>query len=496
MGLGNSDHNMIEFEINIKYESKNNYTKVPNFRRANFNTFRERVSEIPWNNIFISKTTNEQWEILLDTILTAQNESVPLKRKRTGIKNNPKWYSVEIGRLIKDRNNAHKNYTRTKSEADLNVFTERKRNVKSAVKVAKRNYERNIAGSCKENPKKFFEYVNNRNPVKCSIGPILDENAALAYDDVIICDILNKYFASVFTNENEITLTTAPFIRNFLESEKLVDIDIKEENVRFYIDKLKASKSPGTDAIHAIVLKELKDILTKPLTDIFNSSINNGEIPAVFKCANITPIFKKGDKKLPSNYQPISLTSLVEKLQESIIRDHLVNHLKRYNLIRASQHGFRNNKSCLTNLLEFFNKVINDYDNHRAVDVIYLDFRKAFDLVPHKKLLLKLKAHGIDGNVLEWIKEWLTERKQRVVINGIESSYVPVTSGVPQGSVLGPILFIIYVNDLNANVLNNIAKFADDTKISGIADNLESCESIQSDLNKIIEWSSTWGMDS
>ena len=124
-----------------------------------------------------------------------------------------------------------------------------------------------------------------------------------------------------------------------------------------------------------------------------------------------------------------------------------------------------------------------------------MDFRKAFDLVPHKKLLLKIKAHGIDGSVLKWIQEWLTERKQRVVINGIESSYVPVTSGVPQGSVLGPILFIIYINDLHANVLNSIAKFADDTIISGIADNLESYESIQSDLNNIIEWSTIWSME-
>ena len=278
-----------------------------------------------------------------------------------------------------------------------------------------------------------------------------------------------------------------------MESEKLVNIDITEENVKFYIDKV--HKSPGSDAIHAIVLKELKDILAKPLSDIFNSSINSGEIPVVFKRANVTPIFKKGNKKLPSNYRPISLTSLVGKLQESIIRDHLVNHLNRYNLIRASQHGFRNNKSCLTNLLEFFNKVVNDYDKHGAVDIIYLDFRKAFDLVPHKKLLLKIKAHGIDGNVLKWIEEWLTERKQRVVINGIKSSYVPVTSGVPQGSVLGPILFLIYINDLDANVINNIAKFADDTKISGIADNLESCESIQNDLNNITEWSTTWGME-
>ena len=118
-----------------------------------------------------------------------------LKKKRTlsKNKNNPKWYSVEIGRLIKDRNQAHKNYSHTKSEVDLNTFTERKRNVKRAVRIAKRDYERDIAGSCKENPKKFYEYVNNRNPVKNSIGPILDENGVLAYDDVRICEILNEY---------------------------------------------------------------------------------------------------------------------------------------------------------------------------------------------------------------------------------------------------------------------------------------------------------------
>ena len=129
------------------------------------------------------------------------------------------------------------------------------------------------------------------------------------------------------------------------------------------------------------------------------------------------------------------------------------------------------------------------------MDIIYLDFRKAFDLVPHNKLELKLKNHGIEGNVLKWIKEWLNDRKQRVVINGANSEFVNVTSGVPQGSVLGPVLFLIYINDLDANIINNIAKFADDTKLSAPSHNTTSCESLQTDLNNILNWSKIWEME-
>ena len=173
----------------------------------------------------------------------------------------------------------------------------------------------------------------------------------------------------------------------------------------------------------------------------------------------------------------------------------IVSHLNKHNLIRDTQHGFRNKKSCLTNLLQFFNRVIEDYDEHKAVDIIYLDFKKAFDLVPHKKLIVKLESHGIQGNVINWIKEWLNDRKQRVVINGISSDFMKITSGVPQGSVLGPLLFLIYVNDLDDNIFSNIVKFADDTKISGLANSVVNCNTLQDSLNRIITWCETWGMD-
>ena len=283
-------------------------------------------------------------------------------------------------------------------------------------------------------------------------------------------------------------------IKIFRESEKLKTITVTESDIENYIKKTKSSKSPGPDEVHVIVLKELRAEITKPLTKIFNNSIDSGIVPNDFKLANITPIFKKVDKTLASNYRPISLTSITGKILELIIRDHLVSHLNTHNLIRDSQHGFRNNKSCLTNLLDFFDRVIKDYDDHNAVDVIYLDFRKAFDLVPHDKLIIKLKSHGIEGKVLNWIKEWLSDRQQRVVINGISSDYVDVSSGVPQGSVLGPILFLIYVNDLDDTVLSNLTKFADDTKLSAPAKTSTQCEALQSDLNKIIEWSNKWGM--
>ena len=170
-------------------------------------------------------------------------------------------------------------------------------------------------------------------------------------------------------------------------------------------------------------------------------------------------------KKQVLNYRPVSLTSVICKLLETIIRDHMIDFLVKHKLINSSQHGFLKARSCLTNLLCFLEEITKWVDEGSPVDVIYLDFQKAFDKVPHQRLILKLKSHGMGNSIINWIEQWLTDRRQRVVVDGEVSSWKSVFSGVPQGSILGPILFLVYINDLEEGVIGKILKFADDTKL-------------------------------
>lgn len=181
--------------------------------------------------------------------------------------------------------------------------------------------------------------------------------------------------------------------------------------------------------------------------------------------ANVTLIFKSGQRESSCNYRPVSLTSHISKIMESILKDSIAKYLNEKNLLNSSQHGFTNGRSCLTNLLCFFESVVNYVDKKEAVDVIYLDFQKAFDRVPHQRLLLKIESIGIKGKVLTWLSAWLSNRQQRVVLNGGMSDWVNVRSGVPQGSVLGPLLFVIFINDIDADIISKIFKFADDCKV-------------------------------
>ena len=251
------------------------------------------------------------------------------------------------------------------------------------------------------------------------------------------------------------------------------------------------NKAPGPDNFSPFILKQLKNQLVLPLTIVFNKSLKEGSVPGSWKEANITPIFKKGSKYNPGNYRPISLTSVPVKILETIIKRAVVDHLETNNLIYDTQHGFRRGKSCLTNLFEYMEYVTKEVDNKNAVDVIYLDFSKAFDKVPHKRLLAKIQGIGIGSNLLKWVESWLTDRKQRVVLNGSSSSWENITSGVPQGSVLGPLLFLIYVNDMDVDIKSEISKFADDTKVFSKATSSTQCSQLQATLDSLVQWSET-----
>ena len=199
-----------------------------------------------------------------------------------------------------------------------------------------------------------------------------------------------------------------------------------------------------------------------------------------------------GAKWDPANYRPVSLTSQIGKIMERIIKDDMVKFLERNHLIKNSQHGFRNKRSCLTNLLSFMEKVAEYLDSGEPVDVVFWDFQKAFDKVPHKRLIERLRDIGIKGKLLSWIEKWLKGRKQRVVINGKASEWIEVESGVPQGSMLGPLLFIIFINGIDEGILSDILKFADDTKIFGKAGTSESVNKLRADLQVLWKWTVKW----
>ena len=277
----------------------------------------------------------------------------------------------------------------------------------------------------------------------------------------------------------------------------LEHIDILTESVEKKLNKLKPFSAPGPDSISPTMLKELSNVLSFPLAIIFQKSLNEQYVPTDWKQANVTPIFKKGSTFDPGNYRPVSLTSVVCKVMESLVRDSIVDHLNLNDLLFHTQHGFINKRSCLTNLLEYFEKITELVDNGNCVDILYLDFAKAFDKISHLKLSVLLEAHGISGKIKGWIDEWLSNRWQRVVLNGNSSSWLQVTSGVPQGSVLGPTLFVIFINTLDIYLKDFpalVSKFADDSKVGMCVNNESDASVLQNVINALCEWSDDLSM--
>ena len=272
------------------------------------------------------------------------------------------------------------------------------------------------------------------------------------------------------------------------------DITVNQAGVAKLLGRLNEHKAKGPDKIEAKLLRMAAAEISPAISLLFQASIKQGIIPAIWKRAFVSPIFKKGDKAAAANYRPISLTCILCKTLEHIIHSHLMKHLDLHNILADSQHGFRKKRSCKSQLIRTINDLAKGMNDKTQVDAILLDFAKAFDKVPRKRLLLKLDHYGIRGSTLAWVDAFLSDRSQCVVVDGQKSDSAPVLSGVPQGSVLGPLLFLVYINDLPECVSSSASLFADDTLLYRQISSPEDSAALQADLTALEDWEHKWLM--
>ncbi len=487
--VANSDHYTIRFIIPLNNNKGwRKKQEVRCYNKADYNKICEKLKAVQWQSIEEGEDVQQEWFAIKGELLRCMEELVPKKEARSS--KQPPWMRKRVMNLIKERNKAWKKYRERPSYVNQKRYKRKRNEVSSEIRAAKESFEYKLAENIKEDPKTFYAYVRSKSKSRSEIGTLKWKDE-LVEEDEGKAKVLNEYFSSVFTKEDTSTL---PISCKSEEGKHLSDITITEDRIQKAVDKMKHNKAAGEDGLVSTYVKGSIKGVTKPLVHLFRRSLEETVIPDEWKRANVTAIFKKGAKWDPANYRPVSLTSQIGKIMERIIKEEIVQFLERNNLIKNSQHGFRNKRSCLTNLLAFMEKVAEYLDRGEPVDVIYLDFQKAFDKVPHKRLIERLREIGIKGKLLNWIEEWLKGRKQRVVINGKASEWIEVDSGVPQGSILGPLLFIIFINGIDEGILSDILKFADDTKIFGKAGTRESVNKLRADLQVLWDWSEKWQM--
>ena len=302
--------------------------------------------------------------------------------------------------------------------------------------------------------------------------------------------MLNEQFSSVFTQED---INTIPDLGPSPHPE-MSEIKVDNTGVRKLLRDLNSNKACGSDKIPATLLKCCADEISPILTFIIQQSLDTSSVPDDWKVALVTPVFKKGRKSSPKNYRPVSLTSICCKINEHIIVSQTMNHLEKNNILVDYQHGFRRRRSCESQLLITSHDLATILNKRSQVDVAVLDFAKAFDKVPNQRLIKKLQFYNLDQKVVGWIQSFLSKRTQSVVVDGHTSTSAPVLSGVPQGTVLGPLLFLLFINDIANNVTSSIRLFADDCLVYRETRKKEECELLQKDLDELVSWSKTWGM--
>ena len=491
--LGASHHSVLLFNIKCyKNADKPVFKERLCMNKGDFQGMREAANDLKLDLIFDDdkKSVDKCWEELESAYTHLTDKFIP---KMTFNKNKVvRTFKAPESLLhsLQLKRKAFKYYKKFPTKENYSSYTFYRNQVTREVKKAKRLKEIDLAKKSKTNPKLVYQYISSKTKNKDNIPDLDTPDGDTTKSDTEKAKVLNNFFGSVFNVEDNSEIPNCDFISDT----HINNIEITNDDVFKVLKSLKVNKSPGPDGVHPKVLSELAQELCSPLKKLFDKTMREGKIPNKWKLAEVRPIFKKGNKSSPNNYRPVSLTCIVCKVFEHFVRNTIYNHLVDNNMLALEQFGFCQGRSCTTQLLVTINDWFLNLDKNIPVDSVYLDFSKAFDCVPHRRLMSKLYAYGIRGQIFNWIQDFLSDRYQYVSINNCNSDMLNVTSGVPQGSVLGPTLFVYFINDLPKVAQNIVKIFADDTKLYSKIKSEEDCLNLQDDINTLVKWSEKWMM--
>lgn len=490
--LGKSDHEAITCLIQTKSLTTSSTKTSYSYDKGNYDRMREMLS-INWDDTLRGLSTQAAMDKVEMIYKESVEQCVPKTKKpnSTSFKPKPLWMNSNAIRKCRKKHSAWIRYLNTKSGADYTSYVRERNAANKEVRKSRRDFEKNVAKECKSNSKGVWNYIKKQRKCGNAMPDLKRKDGSYTSNDEEAAEALSDQYFETFTKED--TANLPDIAGKPLQTDPLSTFNIDRERVKKVIQNLKINKSPGIDRIHPRVLKEVGEVISYPITLIHKLSLEESELPQQWKDAEITPIYKKEARNLPKNYRPVSLTSIICRIMEKLIVEDIVNHIKTNQLNTPAQHGFTPKKSTATNLLEALNVITEAQMHGIPVDVLFLDYQKAFDTVPHERLLLQVESFGIRGKALKWIKAFLNNRRQRVRVNDSISSWKPVISGIPQGSILGPILFTLYVNDIPAQLQSIISMYADDTKLfSALLSN--STNTLIDDLKVMEEWSEKFQM--
>ena len=492
-----SDHNCIELSTNYVIDEQpkeNEEIGDPNciLRSLNFHSIlinwkfiKETIKSTPWRNNFEIKDTIEsekEFELLISLLCI---ENIP-KKTYGGKKKIPKERKKLLNRIKMLKRDKHKAHSKVKKTILENKIIETEGKLLEHRRREKLEREKQAIDCMSKNPRMFYSYINKQKNRRNEIGPFKNGDE-LIYKGEEICNSLKSQFVSQFSTTNDIRENEQLF--DEYDRTELNDIEFTTKEIEDAIDELDENSSAGPDGIPAIFLKKTKEEISLPLSILLRKSIDEGKIPGILKMAYVSPIHKGGSRQKPENYRPISITSHVMKVFERVIKKVIMKHLIENQKLNDGQHGFVRGRSTQSQLLAHYSDIYETLMEGKRIDTIFLDFAKAFDKVDHEILLEKVRNHGISGKLGKWIKEFLKNRKFKVVANGCMSEEENVLSGVPQGTVLAAILFVIMISDIDENVKKSIVRsFADDTRVNKKISSESDTEMMQSDLETIYKW--------